>query len=173
MCIFIWCVVSCRCCAHFRPISCAISRPFPNIHPSHVALLFNPKSSPICFCSQFKAHTSSPSSVALLSLHLVYPLLLSLLSDLGSFAMPSFCRIVVTVCLYFAPGLKHANSFPLVFLSTMLLLQFSSSSESSKPFSAKLWPGCACCLPLHWRLRLTPCLRNLAHLNLHCLFPRR
>ena len=46
MCIFIWCVVSCRCRAHFRPISCAISRPFPNIHPSHVALLFNPKSSP-------------------------------------------------------------------------------------------------------------------------------
>ena len=42
MCIFIWCVVRCRCCAHFRPISCAISRPFPNIHPSHVALLFNP-----------------------------------------------------------------------------------------------------------------------------------
>ena len=27
----------------------------------------------------------------------------------------------------------------------MLLLQFSSSSESSKPFPAKLWLGCACC----------------------------
>ena len=51
------------CCAHFRPISCAIGWPFTNIRTSHVALLFNPKSSPICFCSQCKAHTSSPSSL--------------------------------------------------------------------------------------------------------------
>ena len=51
----------------------------------------------------------------------------------------------------------------------MLLLQFSSSSESSKPFPAKLWLGCACCLSLHWRFRLTACLRNLAHLTLHRL----
>ena len=55
--------MSCRCCAHFRPISCAIGCPFPNIRTSHVALLFNPKSSPTCSCSQSKAHTSSPSSL--------------------------------------------------------------------------------------------------------------
>ena len=107
MCIFIWCVVSCRCCAHFRPISCAISRPFPNIHPSHVALLFNPKSSPICFCSQFKAHTSSPSLLLhFLSLFLVYPLLLSSLSDLVSFAVVSLTKLVLFMLLL------HSNCVP-------------------------------------------------------------
>ena len=107
MCIFIWCAVSCRCCAHFRPISCAISRPFPNIHPSHVALLFNPKSSPICFCSQFKAHTSSPSSLLpFLSLFLVYPLLLSSLSDLVSFAVVSLTKLVLLLLLL------HSNCVP-------------------------------------------------------------
>ena len=92
MCIFIWCVVNCRCCAHFRPISCAISRPFPNIHPSHVALLFNPKSSIV--------------TVALLSLFLVYPLLLSALSDLVSFAVVSLTKLVLFMLL------PHSNCVP-------------------------------------------------------------
>ena len=46
MCIFIWCLVSWQCCVHFRPSSCAVGRPFPNIRTSHVA-----KSAPISSCS--------------------------------------------------------------------------------------------------------------------------
>ena len=57
----------------------------------------------------------------------------------------------------FCSDLKHANYFPLAFLSAMLLLQFSSSSESSKPFPDKLWLW-LCLLP---GFALTPSFDSL------------
>ena len=62
---------------------------------------------------QSKAHPSSPSSVALLSLHLVYPLLLSLLSDLGSFAVVLLTKVGSACCfcirIAFAPSPNPAG----------------------------------------------------------------